>query len=99
MRCTVISDDFDFDDYALPLGLGFVSSGFEEISFVEFAGHVMRACLCFMDPDENDMFRLGSCYVHDTSRELSVAAITRRGENPACWIRGPCTGHRPSTIL
>src|SRR3954467_14000729 len=67
---------------SLPLGLGFVSSGFEEISFVEFAGHEMRAWLCFMDPDENGIFRLESRYVHDTSRELSVTAITRRGENP-----------------
>ena len=41
----------------------------------------MRACLCFMDPDENGMFRLESRYVHDTSRELVVAAITRRGES------------------
>src|SRR3954471_6014369 len=41
----------------------------------------MCACLCFMDPDENGMFRLESRYVHDTSRELSVTAITRRGGN------------------
>ena len=57
------------------------------------------ACLCFMDPDENGIFRLESRYVHDTSRELTVAAITRRGESATCWIRGPSTGQRPSTIL
>ena len=42
----------------------------------------MRACLCFMDPDENGTFRLESRYVHDTHRELAVAAIMRLGENP-----------------
>src|SRR4051812_47959352 len=50
--------------------------------FSEFSGHEMRAWLGFMDPDENGMFRLKSRCVHDTGRELSVTAITRRGENP-----------------
>src|SRR5438045_7293133 len=36
----------------------------------------------FVGPDENGMFRLESHHVHDTSRELTVTAITRRGENP-----------------
>src|SRR3954471_19150952 len=67
---------------SLPLGLGFVFSGFEETGFFEFSEHEMRACLCFMDPDENGTFRLENRYVHDTRRELAVAAITRRGENP-----------------
>ena len=59
----------------------------------------MRACLCFMDPDENGMFRLESRYVHDASRELAVAAIMRLGENPTCRIRGPSTGLHPGTFL
>ena len=59
----------------------------------------MRACLCFMDPDENDTFRLESRYVHDTRRELAVAAIMRRGESATRWIRGPSTGLRPGTFL
>ena len=35
-----------------------------------------------MDPDENGTFRLESRYVHDTRRELAVAAIMRRDESP-----------------
>ena len=42
----------------------------------------MRACLCFMDPNENGTFRLESHYVHDASCELAVAATMRLGENP-----------------
>src|SRR3954463_14326429 len=35
----------------------------------------------FVGSVENGMTRLESRYVHDTSRELSVTAITRRGAN------------------
>src|SRR3954470_23918433 len=67
---------------SLPLGLGFVFSGFLGDWISEFSEHEMRACLCFMDPDENGTFRLESRYVHDTRRELAVAAIMRRDESP-----------------
>ena len=82
MRCTVISDDFVFADYVFAFGARLCFLWFWGDWIFEFSEHEMRACLCFMDPDENGTFRLESRYVHDTRRELAVAAIMRLGENP-----------------
>ena len=53
----------------------------------------------FVGPVENVMIRLESRYFHNTSRELTVAAITRRDGSATRWIRGPSTGQCPRAFL